>query len=388
MADRKRSNEEIDVLNQFLSEGEAPLPYEAEDNNDNDNSEAIETTEEVIAPVAELKDENKEGEVIEGEENVDAAKEIIAAKEEKAPVAEVELTDEAVLAYLKNKKGKEISSLDEFINPAKELTEDEKKEAQEKRESNMFAHGLTNGLFTKKQLDNFISDSKNPADLVYEAYAADQKKSDDTLTDADIREEFDEKFGLNIDDKENRLYIAGQNLLNRMADGLLKQRYPKIVNLENEYSSFESNQKVQNEESAKIAKNIPAYKKDVEEIKASTKKINIPISDTENFEYVVDDKVLDEVMGEMLSENVSKENIAKGWTKDNLNQVNRLAVIMKSLPDLMEKYADKRELAKQAGLRGIVPKGKEGSRTKLEVKLTDDQKAAIAMIDERLSLAN
>lgn len=407
MAERIRTNAEIDVLNQFLEEGKTPLPYEVQEQSPETIVAPIETKviEIELTPEQKAEQEKLELDRIAAQKIIDdnkkeleklndaEKKKVIASVEEKEKVPDViipqvELNDEAVLAYLKKSKGKDISSLDEFINPPKILTDEEKRYASEKRESNMFAFGLSKGEFTKKDLENFISDTKNPTEVVYTAYANDQKKKDETLTDKDIREEFEEKFGLNIEDKDNRHYIAGQNLINKIADGIIKSSYPKIVNIDKEYTSFESTQKSTEDQKKKLATQTPIYKRDIEDIKNSSKKIIIPINDKESFEFIVDDSVLDEVAQEMLSENIIKENINKGYKKENLKQLSDLTALMKSLPKLMNDYSDKKELERQAGLRGVKPSGKETGRERVVKELSEDQKRALTLIDERLSLAN
>lgn len=401
MAERIRTNDEIDILNKFLPEGQTPLPYEVSEQSQEtftapilpkleENKVTPELTEEQKAEQKQIEDDRIAAQKIldQNQKAVDKQIEteknkIIAAEEQKVNVSEIipqkELDDEAVIAYLKKTKGKEINSLDDFLNPVKELTAEEKIAEKEKRESNMFAHGLSTGAFTKKDLENFISDSKNPSELVYEAYANDQKAKDDTLTDAEIRDEFNEKMGLDIENKESRQYIAGQNLINKLATGLLKDKYPKIVNLDKEYSSFEATQKTQNDFNKKVATQKPIYQRDIEEIRNASKKINIAINDKENFEFVVDEGVLAEVEQEMLSDKIVNDNINKGYRKEDLKQLHNLTALMKSLPKIMNDYADKRELEKQAGLRGIQPAGKQTGRERVEVELTENQKKAIEM---------
>lgn len=375
MEKRIRTNAEIDILNQFLSEGETALPYEVATD---ETAEIVEpeiqvTPEEIIEPEkVEVKEEENKGAVVQPEAKVIAP--------------EIELTDAQVLAYIKKAKGKEITSLDDFINPKKELTAEEKTAATLKREDDMFAYGLSQGLFSKNELSDFIKETANPTDLVYAAYAADQKEKDTDLTDKELREEFNEKFGVDIENKEDRHYIAGQNLINKIAGGIINAKYPKILNLDKEYSSFENSISKQKELENKVATQKPIYQKDLSQIKANLKTVSVPINEKENFELTLEDSVIEEVMNEMLADSFSKGRIENGWEKDHLRQVAVSTGIMKSLPKLLKDYSDKKELEKQAGLRGVKPAGKEEGRIRVAGELSENQKKALAMIDERLSL--
>ncbi|MEO7048938.1 MAG: hypothetical protein ABI091_26785 [Ferruginibacter sp.] len=386
MEKRIRTNAEIDILNQFLSEGETALPYEV--SNEEITPEIANENQQSAEQIAEQ--EKIEAEKIAAQKEIDDKeakdKEAVAQPEAKVIAPEIELTDAQVLAYLKKAKGKEITSLDDFINPKKELTPEEKTAATLKREDDMFAYGLTQGLFSKSELSEFIKETANPTDLVYAAYAADQKAKDTDLTDKELREEFNEKFGVDIEDKEDRHYIAGQNLINKIAGGIINAKYPKIINLDKEYSSFETSISKQKELDNKIETQTPVYKNDLNQIKANIKTVSVPISEKENFELTLEDSVIEEVMSEMIADNFSKGKIVDGWDKDHLKQVAISTGIMKSLPKLLKDYSDKKELEKQAGLRGVKPAGKEEGRIRVAGELSENQKKALAMIDERLSL--
>lgn len=408
MAERIRTNAEIDILNQFLEKGETPLPYEiAENNNTPDN--IVAQKEEVAPVIVELTEEQKiaqakiesdkiaaEKLIAEKQSEIDTSNEIaknkiITSNEEKEKVVapiEFELDDEKILAYLKNKKGKEITSLDELINPAQPLTEDQKKEATEKREARKFAFGLETGLFSKKQLEEFITDTKNPYELVFAAYKADQVAKDPNISDEEITTEFNYRFGLEVEDKESRQYITGQNLLNKIASGLIKEKHSKILNLDNDYSAHESNQSKQSEIDNKVQRNTPLYNSDLQKVKSDIKKVSIQLEGNETFDTELDDAVINEITSEMQSSNYSKRLIEEGWNIDNMKQVAQTSAIIKSLPQILKKYADAQVLKNQAGVKGIIPNGKQGARERAEVALTEDQKKALAYFDEKASLAN
>ena len=383
MADRKRTNAEIDAINASLTlaEGDTPLPYEIDENN-----------------IPELTDEEKLAAEQKVKADADAAQKLIddAAEAEKnktnpannppAPI-EAELDDEKVLAYLKNKKGKEATSLDELLNPKKELTDEEKKVAAEQRDANKIAYGLSKGLFTEKELKSFIIDTQDPKGLVYASYVADQKSKDEALTDDEIKEEFDEKFGLN-QKEESRQYKAGQTLINNIANNLIRQKHSKILNLDSDFTSYETSQSKQKEAEQKILSQAPVYKKDVERVKNEMKKVSFQISKDEVFETELDDDVVNEVISGMLDNKYSQTQIESGWTKDGLMQIGQTSAIIKQLPNILKKYGDAQILKHQAGVRGIPPTGKQGSREIDKTELSERQKVAASYYGLNETIAN
>ena len=386
---RKRSNAEIDVLNQFVKEGETPLPYETDETpiqkidtvNTTDNENETELSEEDKLAKAEQEEADKIAVAKEKELQISAEatkKQIIAEDKNTAGIIQNEtdsdLDDEKVIAYL-NKKGKAVSSLEELLNPKRELTEQEKAELAEKRDAEKFAFGLSKGLFSKKQLEEFITDTKNPKDLVYARYYQDQKEKDPDLTDDDIKEEFEEKFSLN-EEPDSRRFKVGQNLLNNIADNIISKKHSKILNLENEYSVYEQAQSKQKESENRILSQAPLYKKDVEQIRADIKKVSIPISDKEVFEVELDSEIVDGIISKMLDADYSAHQISKGWDKESIKQVAKTTAIVESLPKIIKRYSDEQVLKNQAGVRGVIPNKERGVRQQ-EGELTERQKQAL-----------
>lgn len=387
---RKRSNAEIDILNQFVKEGETPLPYETDETtpqqivpeSNQDKTTVQELTEEDKLDIAQKEEEDKIAAAKEKELQIAAdatKKQIISEDKNTAEIipneTDSDLDDEKVLAYLKNKKGKELSSLEELLNPKKELTEEEKAELAEKRDAEKFAFGLSKGLFSKKQLEEFITDTKNPKDLVYARYYQDQKEKDPDLTDDDIKEEFEEKFSLN-EETDSRKYKVGQNLLNNIADNIISKKHSKILNLENEYSVYEQAQSKQKESESRILSQAPLYKRDVEQIRSDIKKVSIPISDKEIFEVELDSEIVDGIISKMLDADYSAHQISKGWDKESIKQVAKTTAIVESLPRIIKKYSDEQILKNQAGIRGVIPNKERGVRQQ-EGELTERQKQAL-----------
>lgn len=366
MVERIRSNAEIDMLNSVLEEGQTPLPYEVE--------VAEDKAEDIISNEVEDKKEIKaegEGDEIEAEDK--KAPEVKAEKKEEKP--EEEIDEDKILAYLTKKSGKEISSIEDFINPKAEVSDEEREtakvQAKEKRDSDKIAFGLSNGIFNSKELSSYATDTEKYQDFVFGVYAADQKAKDSELTDADIEEEFAFKFSTE-DDKDSRSYQAGQNLLKNIAESLLQQKYPKIVSLENEYASFEQAQEAEQ----KIIKATPKYTKDVSAIKEELKSVSIEMGN-ETFDVELPSDTVDTIVSDLLNPHYAKMKIASGWDKKSLMETATVSAIMKSMPLILKKYADKEVLKHQAGTRGIAPQGRTGRDSKQVADLSADQQKAL-----------
>lgn len=402
-----RTNAQIDALNLMKEEGSPFLPYENEDGMVELTDEQKAANEKIKADAdAKLAEEEKNKTAQPTQEEIDAKKkeedeaeklrivaeadaekikaENVGEKKKEEKIEEPELDDEKILAYLKAKKGKEITSLDELLNPKKELTPEEKEKEAEQREANKVAYGLSKGLFTNKQFENYITDAKNPTPLVLEAYIKDQQKEDAALTEEEITLEFNEKYGLE-EDKNSRAYKTGQKLISNIATNIINQKYPSIVNLERDFSSFEESEKKNIEYKNKFKSQAPIYQKDIEQVKKEIKNVSIPVDKSDNYEIELDDKVIDEIIAQMSEDKFSKEQIENGWDKENIKQTAQTAAIIKSLPAILKKYADKMILAQQGGVRGIKPAGKVSEKNGTQIELTEDQKKALSIIGEMVA---
>lgn len=379
-----KTNEQIDKENLVRKQlGEAPLPYSS-------NAGVLTTT----TPAAETKPTDivakKEGEVAaiapeviedeaqklilqraaelkqqqdeeaarlrkesEGKEPVIKikAKEIIAAKTDDAPAATTEddIEDEKLLKALSKKAGKEITSLDEFFNPKAEETPEDKEAKLQKRENEKITFGLQNSKITKKEIESFIEDSKNPEGLAYSFFAASQKELDSTLTEDEIQERFDERYSVN-EDKESAAYKLGQKEISFIAGNILKQKHANYLSLENEYSAFEKNTQSQAEYRNNIIKQAPQFKKDVEAAAEKVRRINVA-----GYEIELDNGIVDSYKAQMLTPEYSERVIANGWTLADLEESMFNSAFIDNRDEIMSAVLEADRLKHQAGLKGIVP---------------------------------
>lgn len=201
-------------------------------------------------------DEGNNGGQTEGNENAgqqnQAAAGAAAAQPDAAAgsapsTADAELTDDQVLALLK-KRGVDVSSIADLKKPsAIELTEDEKREAEEKRLAKMRQYALKAGKVTPTQFDEYARESSKPMiDLAYEIFKRDRIKeqkeakvpADQMETEEKIREAFDEiHHQYEADDSAKK--IIAERHLQRQVDNYLNEKYSNVLGLDKEYSQHE-----------------------------------------------------------------------------------------------------------------------------------------------------
>lgn len=239
-----------------------------------------------------------------------------------------------------------VSDLSELVKKSEiktEPTEEEKQAAAQQRENEKIAYALQKGIFSKKELEDFISDSKNITELVYKQYYQQQKEADPELTDADIRSEFEDRYFLDKDEN-SRHYKRGQEELKLLANNLLNSRYGKIINFDNEYNQIEQSNLSQKQIQQKIQSEAPRYKKDVDAVYDSIKTIPITAKG-KTYNVEVPAEILEANKQLMLANDYASEQIKNGWSKEVLRKIAETAIIQESLSLLVEKVADQYKFA-------------------------------------------
>lgn len=277
------------------------------------------------------------------------AKEIVAAKVEEPAATEAEIEDDVLIKALRKKTGKEISSLDEFLNPKKEETPEELEAKANQREKNKITFGLQNNKITTKEIESFIEDSKNPESLAFSFFAASQKELDSTLTADEIQERFEERYAIN-EDKESAAYKLGQKEIAFIADNILSKKHANYLSLEKEYAAHEKNTQSESEYRNSIIKQAPQFKKDVEAAAEKIRKIKIS-----GYEVELDSDILTSYKNQMLTPEYSEKAIANGWSLEELESAMLNSAIIDNLDGIVSGVLEADRLKNQAGLKGIVP---------------------------------
>lgn len=289
-------------------------------------------------------------------------KEVIAEK--KAPEVKAELTQEEVIEFLK-KKGMNISSLDE-IAPKKETPE----QARERRDNAKLAFAFSKGLISQKQFQSYSADNADIQSLVYRQYLQEQKKEDSSLTDSEILDEFEEKYGIKAD-PTSRKFKRGQAEIEVLGNKILKDSYKEVYSLEDIYSKHEADENARIEEETKLLQETPKYKAHIDKLFAETlTKFPVKLGE-DTYDLEVPAEIISEIKGSLLKTETAISNIKAGMDQETLAATARMLVLDASFPHLVETAVKQALLKKQAGVKGIVP----STSIHLEAKeLTEVQK--------------
>lgn len=288
---------------------------------------------------------------------------------------EQEIADDVLLKALSKKAGREIKSLDEFTAPKKDLTPEEVEAKAAERESAKLQFALTTKKITTKEIESFIEDTKNPQNVAYNFYHAAQKEIDDTLTDEQIQESFEERYSVNADTTSAE-YKLGQKEISFIADTLIKKRHAKYLNLEDQFTQHEDSEKYTQEYNQSIIAKTPAYKKDVEQVAAKLTTMTIA-----GYEIELEPELINSYKEKLLTPEHAERLIDKGYTIDDLEQAIRNSVLTENYEQIVNSILVEDRRKTQAGLRGVVP-NRETSRME---HFSDEQKKKVKELESRLN---
>lgn len=264
-----------------------------------------------------------------------------------------ELSEEELLELVSKKTGRTLTSWD-TLKPTEE--ENKIKQSEEERDADKLSWGLKTKKFNNKLYEAYIADSKNPEGLVYAQYKAEALAEDPSLNEDDIEAEFEEKFGLDKE-KGSRGYKQGQKQIAILSERILRANYAPILNLDNDYSAFESQQQNEKNVVAKIKAGIPAYDKAVNDAIAKLRKIKTQFDEGEEYEVEALDDSLNEIGAMLRDENFLASKILHGYTPDQIAEIAHSAYLTKNFPTIAKKIVDQALLKKAKGVRGIPPAG-------------------------------
>lgn len=297
---------------------------------------------------------------------------------------EDELEEAIVLKRLSAKAGREITSIEDFLNPKKEETPEDKAAKLQERENAKLTFGLQNKKVSNKDIESYIADTKNPTEVAYSAFLTSQKEIDPTLTDTDIREKFENKYSLN-EEVDSVDYKQGQRDLAFIANTIIKDRHKNYLGLEFEYSNYEKSISDKATYQKELLAKAPIYKSLVEEAAASIKVIEVPFKG-KTYKVGLDDAAVNVYAEQMLTPAYSEKMITNGMDKNLIQSAMKSAAISDNFPAIMEAIGNQILLDNQKGQRGIPP---EGNRRPLnEIPVGSKKAEAIRELEERLNVQN
>lgn len=373
-----RTNEEIDKINKSREFGGIEkLPYETE--GATPATDVAETPEQKeLREKAELEEAQKakdQAELILQEANKIAEQKLQEEKsaqqklqkenedklrkeaEELERKQKIESASDDELRQLLAGRGINVDTLDQ-LKPVK--TEAQLTQEAEQREADKVAYGLQNGLFSKKEYDSYSADINDVEQVVFDDFAADQLAGDSTLTPQEIKDLFEERFGLTAEEgsvKRKR----GEKEIGTLGRQIINTKHAKILSLDNQFDNFETSEKSKNAEANKILASAPVYKKDVLDVFDELKTVKVDFGNNEEYEVEVSTEILDELKNQHLVTEFAAAQIKGGWDKARMKETAELAAIKRDFPAITKKIAEKYHLAHAAGTHGIQLPGNQDS---------------------------
>lgn len=287
---------------------------------------------------------------------------------------DAELTDDQLLIIL-NKRGITAAKLED-LKPKEEVLD--VAVVAEQREAAELAFGLSTGVFKKADYDSFVSDMKDPHNLVFADYYDDAKKEDAALTDEEIQAEFDAKYGLDSE-KDSRKWKRGMQEIKNLAKAMITSKHSKVLSGKEAFAKHEKNTSDATAAKKKIVESLPIYRADVDAAFNELKKIPVKFSDTESYEVQAMQEHLDELKAEMLKPEYAAAQISAGYDKDKMKDTVKAAFLYKNFPAIAKEVAKQAVEKHAAGGRGIDLTGGKPDRTGEDVVFTDAQKKLIGM---------
>jgi hypothetical protein len=298
------------------------------------------------------------------------------------PAEPVKLSDEDLLAILKE-RGVDASSLEDLKAPVT-LTPEQQEEKKAQVREKAIQNGLTSGLFTAKELQEFNVTTAKPArDIAFELFANDQKRRDASVTDEDIADRFAEKYGENLPD-DSWLKKEGQDAMEHLKQAYISNRFAKINNAEGVY-----------EQSQQVTKAAQTYKTSVDNIfNTLDKEYKTSFQDAnpkggadiiEEFSYVYSADEMEAVKKQFLTEDsfrmLGTGELDPQRLKISIELALKGMAFDKIVKGISRGYASKLLLREQAERKAVLPEGTAASSIALDEEKAFDPRAQ-AMLDQ------
>ena len=294
-------------------------------------------------------------------------------KNKDADKTKTPLTDEEVLALLAE-RGIAATSLED-LKP-KPVVDAAK--AAEEREAAELAFGLTKGIFTKKEYDQFNQDIQDVNKLVYDEFYADTKEANPDMKDEEIQAEFLSTFGLDKD-KDSYQFKRGLKIVKERGQAIVKSKHAKIFSAKDSFSKDEQSVQATTETQRKVAAALPTYKKDVKEIVGELKKITVKMSEDESIDLDDNDELLTGIEEELLNPEYYTRQLSGTYDKAKVKQAVVAGFLAKNFTALTVKTAKKYFDKHKAGTIGV-PAGGTGAGKVVDMTgFTEAQKTLIAL---------
>ena len=195
--------------------------------------------------------------------------ELQQAELDKKAAAEIEPTEEQIEAAIKKKFGVSSAELIKKEDQIKVLTDAEKIEQEEKKNSEVLKVALENNWFTKKEYDSYLeAKGTDEISLVKKKFIDENPDLGD-----DAENIFNSIFKIDEDDniedgpdqtRPNLDKKAAKALAKKIADGMISTNYDKIINVSKKYESYQKDAVLNKQNEELITKSIAEIPKRLE----------------------------------------------------------------------------------------------------------------------------
>lgn len=244
------------------------------------------------------------------------------AELDKKAAAEIEPTEEQIEAAIKKKFGVSSADLIKKEDQVKVLSDAEKAELEEKKNSEVLKVALENNWFTKKEYDSYLeAKGTDEISLVKKKFIDDNPdlgKDAENIFNSIFKVDEDDDIEDGEDTKPNRDKKAAKALAKKIADSMISTDYDKIINVSKKYESYQKDATINKQNAELITKSIAEIPKRME-MKVGENTFGIELTDDdikEAYKLVVDgtkgakDLKADEIKGTatayLLTKNIKK----------------------------------------------------------------------------------
>lgn len=257
---------------------------------------------------------------------------------------EVQLNDAQVFEKLSKELGRPIASYADLAAPppppAPPTPEEIEKQKQE-RESSKVAWALSNNKVDKAVYDKYVQVGGNPEAVVYGRFLANKQSEDPNVNVEEVQREFN-------DIKE----ALGEKFIKNIGDAVINNEYGSILNLENEFTEFETTEKklkTEGPQFVEMASNLVNTLGAGFEIEVLGADGQAPIK----LKYTPDSEKVKALLQTLTTPDHVAKNVKKGFTKEAQEAIIRSSLINSDLPAFAKQIYDQAVFNKEALFRGI-----------------------------------
>lgn len=265
------------------------------------------------------------------------------------------VSEDAVIAFLKEKLGRDINSIDELNTPAAPLTEEQKLQKEQERRDNITAFALNNKLYNSQDLQQYNTDiNRSAQDIAYELFSDNYKQTvNSAATEEQIREDFEIWAALHADES-NPVRKIREAEMQAAKNAYIDTKHAKIITAANDFDAYQD-----------VMQKGKAYTNAVNEIFGAMGDGKEPYTTSfsfgdESFAFKFSPEAVNSARERIMNEESFKKlGLQQGMDKNTLSQAVQNAMIVQHLPEILktvaEAYHSKKVIQAGAEKIGIDP---------------------------------